>query len=239
VRRTSRYRSRRDAELERAGVTAKIAARMRRTTTALTCLALLLLANPALGADGVWKIDPAHSSAEFAIKHFALSSVKGTIPVTEGSLVLPAGKDIPTAVTATLDVTAIDTKNDDRNKDLRSGDWFDVATYPTGMFKSTQISGSDPTKFTIAGNLTLHGVTKLVTLQAQLEGRGIGGRGEKRVAYSATTMIHRRDFGLANVATNATGALVVGEDADISRDIFGSLYASDAPLSGKRWLRRG
>jgi polyisoprenoid-binding protein YceI len=179
--------------------------------------ALLLLAGPAAAADGTWKIDPAHSSAEFAIKHFALSSVKGTIPVKEGTIMLPAGKDIPASVTATLDVSMIDTKNDDRNRPH----WFDVATYPTGTFTSTQISGTDPAKFTITGNLTLHGVTKPVMLRAQLEGKGIGGRGERRVAYSATTTIHRRDFGLANLETNATGALVVGEDADISLEVEG------------------
>jgi polyisoprenoid-binding protein YceI len=182
-------------------------------------VAMLILAAKSLAADVVWKIDPAHSSAEFAIKHFALSSVKGTIPVKGGSIVLPAGKDLPTSVSATLDVSAIDTKNDDRNKDLRSGDWFDVATYPTGTFASTAISGTDPANFTIAGNLTLHGITKLVTLQAQLEGKGLGGRGEKRVAYSATTTVHRRDFGLSNLATNATGSLVVGEDAEISLEV--------------------
>jgi polyisoprenoid-binding protein YceI len=180
-----------------------------------------LSALPAFGADGIWKIDPAHSSAEFAIKHFALSSVRGTIPVKEGSIVLPAGKDVPTSVSATLDVTGIDTKNDDRNKDLRSGDWFDTDKFPTGTFVSTIVSGSDPAKFTISGNLTLHGVTQPVTLAAQFEGRGTGGRGEKRVAYSATATIHRKDFGLSNLATNATGALVVGEDADISLEIEG------------------
>lgn len=184
-------------------------------------LAVFGFSGAALAADPVWKIDPAHSSAEFAIKHFALSSVKGTIPVKDGSIVLPSGKDIPSSVAATLDVSAIDTKNDDRNKDLRSGDWFDVARYPTGTFKSTAITGTDPTKFTLAGNLTLHGITKPVTLQAQLEGKDVGGRGEKRVAFSATTTIHRRDFGLSNAATNATGSLVVGEDADISIEVEG------------------
>jgi len=194
---------------------------MRFTTIRAIAIAVALCAVPALGADGVWKIDPAHSSAEFGIKHFALSSVRGTIPVKDGSILLPAGKNIPTSVSATLDVTGIDTKNDDRNRDLRSKDWFDTDNFPTGTFVSTAVGGSDPAKFTIRGNLTLHGVTKPVVLDAKFEGRGTGARGEKRVAYSATTMIHRKDFGLSNAATNATGALVVGEDADISLEIEG------------------
>jgi polyisoprenoid-binding protein YceI len=184
-------------------------------------LASAAMLGPAFAADATWRIDPAHSSAEFAIKHFALSSVRGTIPVKAGSIALAPGKDVPSSVSATLDVSGIDTKNDDRNKDLRSSDWFDTDKYPTGSFVSTAIAGTDGTKFTITGNLTLHGVTKSVTLQAALEGRGIGGRGEKRVAYSATTTIHRKDFGLANIATNATGALVVGDDADISLEVEG------------------
>ncbi len=179
----------------------------------------LLLPWPAFAADAVWKIDPAHSSAEFAIKHFALSSVKGTMPVKGGSIVIASGTDVPSSVEATIDVSAIDTKNDDRNKDLRSDDWFAVTTYPTGTFKSTSISGTDASKFTIAGDLTLHGVTKSVVLAAQFEGKGVGGRGEKRVAYSATTLVHRRDFGLSNAATNATGDLVVGNDAQISIEV--------------------
>jgi polyisoprenoid-binding protein YceI len=194
---------------------------MRFTAIRATAVAVALCALPALGADGVWKIDPAHSSAEFAIKHFALSSVRGTIPVKDGSIVLPAGKNIPASVSATLDVTGIDTKNDDRNKNLRSKDWFDTDAFPTGTFVSTAVAGSNPAKFTISGNLTLHGVTKPVTLAATFEGRGTGGHGEKRVAYSATTTIRRKDFGLSNAATNATGALVVGDDAEISLEIEG------------------
>jgi polyisoprenoid-binding protein YceI len=147
--------------------------------------------------------------------------VRGTLPVTGGAIVLPTGKDIPSSVSATLDVSGIDTKDDDRNKDLRSSDWFDAEKFPTGTFASTAISGSDPAKFTIDGNLTLHGITKPVTLQAQLEGKGVDGRGNHRVAYSATTVIHRKDFGLSNIATNATGDLVVGEDATISIQVEG------------------
>jgi polyisoprenoid-binding protein YceI len=173
----------------------------------------------ASAADAVWNIDPAHSSADFAIKHFALSTVKGAIPVTGGTVVLSPSSDIPLSVKATLDVSGIDTKDDDRNKDLRSPHWFDTATYPAGTFVSTGISGTDPAKFTIAGNLTLHGITKPVTLDAKLEGKGLGGRGEHRVAYSATTTIERKDFGLTNLATNATGDLVVGNEASISIEV--------------------
>lgn len=186
----------------------------------VTTLAMLFAgAAPSVAVDNVWKIDPGHSSVQFAIKHFALSTVRGTIPVSDGSITLRDGSDIPASVSATLDVNAIDTKNSDRDRDLRSDHWFDTATYPTGTFASGQITGTDPAKFSIAGSLTLHGETKPVTLEAQLEGKGVGARGEKRVAYSATATIHRRDFALSNSVTNATGDLVVGEDAQITIEI--------------------
>jgi len=188
-------------------------------TLAVLALALASIAGPALAADGSWKVDPNHSSAEFGIKHFAISTVKGVIPIKDGMVVIPDGKDIPTSVQATLDVTAINTNQAGRDKDLRSPNWFDVDKFPTATFKSTKIDGSNPTKFSIVGDLTMHGVTKPITLEAHLEGKGQGARGDKRVAYSAITTIHREDFGLSDAATNPMGALVVGKDADISLSI--------------------
>ncbi|MFN2460226.1 MAG: YceI family protein [Candidatus Velthaea sp.] len=186
---------------------------------AVCAVALATVAAPAVAADTAWKIDPGHSSAEFGIKHFAITTVKGTIPVKAGTIAIPAGKEIPSSIEATLDASAIDSKNERRDNDLKSPDFFDVQRYPTITFKSTKIDGTDPSKFTIVGELTMHGVTKPVTLEAHLEGNGTGARGEKRLGYSAVTTIHRRDFGLTNGTTNATGALVVGEDAQVTLDV--------------------
>jgi len=192
---------------------------MLRSLTAASAAALLLFAAPAGAADQLWKLDPAHCDVEFGIKHMGLSTVKGTIPVQTGTIGVTAGKDIPVSIDATLNAAGIDTQNDMRNGDLKSPNWFDATKYPTITFKSTKISGADPANFTIAGELTLHGVTKPIELQAHLEGKGQGARGEKRVAYSATTTIHRRDFGLVDNRTNALGALIVGDDAAISLQI--------------------
>jgi polyisoprenoid-binding protein YceI len=192
----------------------------RPAAVALTLALVGTAALPAL-ADSTWKIDPNHSSAEFAIKHFALSNVRGNMPIKTGTIVLPDGKDIPTHVDATLIVSGVDTKQTDRDSDLKSPNWFDAAKYPTIAFTSTKIEGTDPANFTIAGDLTIHGVTKPVVLQAHLEGKGQGGQGEKRVAYSAVTTIHRADFGISDAHTNAIGDLVVGKDATISLSIEG------------------
>jgi polyisoprenoid-binding protein YceI len=191
-----------------------------RHSVALT-LALLGAATLPAVANSLWRIDPVHSSAEFGIKHFGLANVKGEIPIKTGTIVLPDGKDIPSHVEATLDVSSIDTKDGNRDGDLKSPDWLDTAKYPTIAFTSTKIDGSDPTNFTITGDITIHGVTRPVTLQAHLEGKGQGGRGEKRIAYSAVTTIHRDDFGITNARANAIGDLVVGKDAQISLSIEG------------------
>jgi polyisoprenoid-binding protein YceI len=194
---------------------------MKRPTIAAAAAILLLIAPaaPAGAADQAWKLDPAHCDVEFGIKHMGLSTVKGTIPVASGTIVLSPGKDIPQSIDTTLNMAGIDTQNADRDKDLASDHWFDATKYPTITFKSTKISGSDPANFFIDGDLTMHGVTKPIELQAHLEGKGVGGRGEKRVAYSATTIVHRRDFAIVDARTNALGALIVGDDAAISLQI--------------------
>jgi len=192
---------------------------MLRSTLAASAAALIVLTAPAGAATEAWKLDPAHCDVEFGIKHMGLSTVKGTIPVQTGTIVLSSGKDIPNEIDTTLAMSGIDTQNPDRDGDLKSDHWFDATKYPTITFKSTKITGTDPANFIIDGELTLHGVTKPIELQAHLEGRGQGARGEKRVAYSATTSIHRRDFGIVDARTNALGALIVGDDAAISLQI--------------------
>jgi len=186
---------------------------------AASAAATVLLAAPVGAAPENWKLDPAHCNVEFGITHFGLSTVKGTIPVASGTIVLDEGKDIPARIDTVLDVSGIDTQNAQRDGDIKSDHWFDTAKYPTITFVSTKISGTDAANFVIDGNLTLHGVTKPIELAAHLEGKGQGGRGERRVAYSATTTVHRRDFGIVDARTNALGALVVGDDAAISLQI--------------------
>src|SRR5271154_1783853 len=109
-----------------------------RPTVALTLALLGAAALPAI-AESSWRIDPVHSSAEFGVKHFGLANVKGEIPIKTGTIVLAEGKDIPSHVEAILDVSGLDTKNSNRDADLKSPDWFDTTKYPTIAFTSTKI----------------------------------------------------------------------------------------------------
>ena len=126
-----------------------------------------------------------------------------------------AAPALPLSVSATLNAAALDTKSADRDNDLRGPDWFDTAKYPTMSFVSTRIEGKGPGDFTILGNLTMHGVTKPVTLAAKFEGKMVDARGRSHVAYTATTTIDRRDFGLNFGKTVPGGALVAGFDISI------------------------
>jgi polyisoprenoid-binding protein YceI len=201
---------------------------LRTRTLAAVVLAIATVAAPALAADVTWRVDANNSSAVFGIKHFALSTVKGAVPIRDGAIVLADGKDIPSHVDAVLDIAKIDTKLDGRDKDLRSADWFDTDKFPTATFKSTKIEGTDPKKFTITGDLTMHGITKSITLEGHLEGRGQGSRGEKRIAYTANALVHREDWGLSYAKTNPVGDLVVAKDADLSLSIEAFIPAPPA-----------
>ena len=152
--------------------------------------------------------DPGHSSAQFSVKHLAITTVTGTIPVLSWSATANAAL-IPDAIVATLNAKNIDTKNPDRDKDLRGSSWFNVDKYPTIAFKSTKIVAGPNNTFKATGGLTINGITKAETLDGTFEGSAVDGYGNKRAGFSATATIDRRDFGLNFGATTPGGALVV------------------------------
>ena len=128
-----------------------------------------------------------------------------------------AGSTLPISIGATLDATALDTKNGDRDSDLRGPKWLDVTQYPTITFSSTKITGTGDA-FTVVGDLTLHGVTKSVTLSGKSLGTVTDSRGNQHVGYEATTSFDRRDFGL-NYMSQSGGALIAGTSVSITIDI--------------------
>lgn len=176
----------------------------------LATVLAVTLAGPAAAAD--YTVDPAHSQATFTVSHLTVTKVSGQIPLQSAQLSTGPG-DLPTKVDATLDLKGIDTREPDRDKDLRSDDFFDVAKYPTMTFASKKIEGT-PGAFTISGDLTFHGVTKPVALAAKLEGKVTDGKGRTHLGYTATTTIDRRDWGLNWGKTNG-GALIVGNEVTI------------------------
>jgi polyisoprenoid-binding protein YceI len=145
---------------------------------------------PALATDAT--LDVPHTQAQFTVTHLALSKVHGQLPLVSGTVSFnDAG--LPTATSATFDVKAVDTKDDNRDKSLRS-DYFETDKYPTLTFVEKKIEGT-PAAFKMTGDLTLHGVTKSVVLNGKVDNM-LTVRGKKHVAYEASTVIDRRDYGI-------------------------------------------
>ena len=182
----------------------------------LTAACLAVTTVPVLAETYV--ADVSHTSAEFAVTHLALSRVKGSIPVKSATIVTAPGKDVPTEVEAVLETAGIDSRNERRDSDLKSDHWLDVAKYPTITFKSTAITAAADGTISMFGNLTIHGVTKPITLLAHLEGKGKDARGNDRVAYTAQGKIDRREFGVTDQSASV-GNLVVGNEIAISLEI--------------------
>ncbi len=173
------------------------------------------LAGPALAAD--YAVDPAHTQATFTVTHLAISRVSGKVPVTSGSVSLGAN-DVPSTITMTLSAKDIDTQSADRDKDLRSPDWFETDKFPTMTFVAKSITGT-PQALTINGDLTMHGVTKPVTFTAKEIGKMTDQRGRTHVGYSATTTLDRRQWGLNFGASTPGGSLVAGNDVSIDLNV--------------------
>jgi polyisoprenoid-binding protein YceI len=173
----------------------------------------------AQSAAATFSIDPGHSSAEFKVQHLVVSNVRGTIPISGGTVTVPAGETLPESINATLDTAGLNTQNSDRDRDLRSADWFDVSKYPTIVFKSTTVTPGTSGSFKVTGDLTLHGVTKSVVLVCSTVGKTVDGQGHPRIGYSASTTIDRRDYGMNVMRATPGGNLIAGSNIAISLEI--------------------
>jgi polyisoprenoid-binding protein YceI len=186
----------------------------------VTTMLAVVFALPARAATSAWQIDPNHSSAQFAVKHLALSTVRGAFTKVSGTVQLD-DKDISkSSVEVTIDAASVDTRVADRDKDLRGDHFFDVEKYPTITFKSTKVEQVSPGQLKVTGDLTIHGTTKSVVLE--VEGPTPPAKdpwGNQRVAASATTKVNRQDYGVKWNATMDNGGLVVGNDVTITIDV--------------------
>lgn len=185
---------------------------MQRTIALLTLFALGAVAARAATSE-TWPVDPVHSTAQFTARHFGIVPVVGTIPIVKASVQLDSGSQIPVSATAELDASRVDTHNDDRDGDLKSDHFFNVAVTPKIAFASTKIEGADPSNFTIAGNLTMHGQTHPVLLKARVVASGTSPGGRHLIAYAATATIDRTQWGMTY------GPLIVGNSVDLSLNV--------------------
>jgi polyisoprenoid-binding protein YceI len=177
-------------------------------------------ASPARSAGGnTWRVDSAHSSAGFSVKHMMVSTVRGTLGPVSGTVEYD-GKDVASIkADITIDVTKINTGNESRDKDLRGTGFFEVDKYPTMTFKSKRVQPGSAGQFRLVGDLTMHGVTKEVTLDVEGPSPAVKVQnGGLKVGATATTKINRREFGLNYNSVIEAGA-VVGDEVTVTIDI--------------------
>jgi polyisoprenoid-binding protein YceI len=189
------------------------------TRVALTAGLAAIVSLPAPAATSTWQLDPAHSAAQFSVKHLAISTVRGGFSGVRGTVVFDDKDVSKSSVDVTIDVNTVDTREPNRDKDLKSDHFFDVAHYPTMTFKSTKVEQAEPGKLKVTGNLTIRGVTKEVVLDVEGPTAPVKDPwGNQRAAVNATTKINRQDFGVKWNATMDNGGVVVGDDVTINID---------------------
>lgn len=166
-----------------------------------------------------WKVDPAHTSIDFSVRHMMVSRVKGTFHEFEASVEADP-EDLTTAnIEFSVDINSIDTRNEDRDNHLKSADFFDAENHPKMTFKSTNIVRKGENQYDVTGDLTIRGTTKPATFTVTAEGQGKDPWGNEVAGFSAEGKINRTDFGLTWNNTLETGGVLVGEDVNISIEL--------------------
>jgi polyisoprenoid-binding protein YceI len=166
-----------------------------------------------------WQLDPAHSNAQFSVRHLGISNVQGEFTKLTGTVNLDDQDISKSTVTASIDVNSLDTRQPHRDDDLKTDHFFDAAKYPTITFQSTKIWSTGDGTAKMTGNLTLHGVTKEVTFDVTGPTKVIQVMGTRRGA-SATTKINRQDFGMVFMSNSLPGGdQMIGDTVTITLDI--------------------
>jgi len=179
----------------------------------LLCLLPLLAFNYAHAIEGVYNLDPSHAKIGFEVQHMVISNVEGRFTKFEGSL--NGGKKLTDLkVTASIDVNSISTDDVEREKHLKSADFFDAEKFPKMTFESTSVSGTE-NNLKIKGKLTIKNITKEVVLDGKLSKEIKDPWGNKRLAISGKTKINRQDFGLTFNKAAEFGP-VVGNEVTIT-----------------------
>ena len=184
-----------------------------------TLVASCLFATNAWATD--YKIDPSHSSVVFRVKHLAISYVPGRFTDLSGTFSFDPNNVAASKAAASVAVPSVNTADAKRDEHLKGPDFFDAAKYKDMTFSTTSIEPVSAENFKAHGNLTIRGVTKPVVLDVTFGGTAKDPWGNERAAFTATTKINRKDFGLTWSKAIETGALVVGDEVNITLEIEG------------------
>jgi polyisoprenoid-binding protein YceI len=177
-------------------------------------------ANAPQAATTTWNIDPAHSVAEFKVRHMMITNVKGQFPAIRGTITLDENDVTNSRVESSIQADSINTREADRDTHLKSADFLHVEKFPSLSFASTRITRAGDGELEVEGDLTIRGVTRKVVFD--VEGPTPPGKdpwGNTRIGLSATTKINRKDFGLTWNAALETGGILVGDEVTITLDV--------------------
>ncbi len=167
-----------------------------------------------------WRIDVGHSELSFTIRHF-VSRVRGSFGQWNGTIIVDTTSMGRGAVDVTIQAASIDTQNENRDRDLRSANFFEVEKYPTITFRSTKVEGT-ANDLTVTGDLTIRGVTKPVVLKGKYLGHTVDNRGGQRIGFEATTTINRLDYGVSWNRVAEGGGAMLGDEVKIDIVVAGT-----------------
>ena len=184
------------------------------STTAQTALDTQTQAQPT-----TWQIDASHSLVEFSVRHMMVSTAKGRFADFAGTITFDPQNLSDSSVSVQIQAHSVTTADPKRDEHLRSADFFDVEKFPTLTFKSHSVARVEGDEFRLTGDLTIHGVTREVTLDVVSFGRTADPWGNEKAGFGATTKIKRSDYGLLWNAALETGGVVVGDDVKIAIDV--------------------
>jgi polyisoprenoid-binding protein YceI len=174
-----------------------------------------------LPTKGTWTLDNSHSQASFVVRHLMVSKVRGRFGELSGTIDA-AENPLESVVTATIDASTIDTRDEQRDAHLRSPDFLDVERFPSLQFRSTKITEREPGRWTMSGELTIRDVTRPVEVEVTYEGLAVNPFTSARtVGFSATTEIDREDFGLTWNHSVEGGGVLVGKKVQINLEVEG------------------
>ena len=180
-------------------------------------LAVIMAAGAVFSADK-YSIDLSHSYAGFSVRHLVITNVKGNFASFSGEITFDENDTIKSSANVIIDIASINTSNADRDKHLRSADFFDVEKYPEMTFVSTGVE-KDGDDMILNGKLTMHGVTKDISIPFELLGKVTDPWGKERIAFEGETKLSRKEYGMTWSKTIETGGLIVGDEIKIELQI--------------------
>ncbi len=172
-----------------------------------------------LSAQSKWNIDASHSSIRFAVDHMVISEVEGIFSTYEGSVTTTKDDFSDAKINFTVDVNSVNTDNAKRDEHLRGADFFETYNYPKMTFVSTSVTKTGTGKYNLKGKLSLHGVTKEITLAMTYGGTTKDPWGNTKAGLKVTGVINRTDFGLKYNSVLEAGSLMIGEDVTITAKV--------------------